>query len=1108
MGEPTLTPPMLRSLLRQPLILIVALLTACGGSDAPVAPVTPAPPPAPEPLPPGTLVLTVNGLPTGTNANITVSGNSFSRSTGSSVTWSDLKAGRYTVSAGAARGLHGTFAADTTTFDVDVLAGGPPSVVNVSYRALPSVLDVQLPGVPGGADAPVRAVSPGNDTINVSASRVLSDSARGVWRVFADTLVFGGTRYAPAPSAIDVAVLHGDTATAVVNFAVASGALALSFPGLPDGVKALSRVEGPNGFAQSVDGTITLTGLAPGDYRVITAAVAVNGVQYAPDADTLLRTVAASLVAEPAIVHYRAQVGQLVLVTERLPAGASPTITVTGSTGAYTVVGDSTLSAMPAGMYTVTASALTFESVRYAPENSAYTVVINTGDSLALTIEYAVIPTVVEVVIAGLPDNVAGSAILTSPANTDTPVSGTVRIAPALAGRWQLSVADVVHNGSRWKPVQALFDSTVSAGDTLRFLVAYVRTTGELSINITGLPTGVSAQVTVSGPNGYSTSVNNSELLTGLEPGEYVIAANDVTSSGTTYVPQPRSATVTVAVNSAATATVSYTAPGPNFAVAQVHLTQATQRFDGAIPLVANREAMLRVFVTANSANNAKPPVRVRVYDGATLLSTTVIPAPETSVRQSLVPDVLTSSWNLVVPAQHMRPGLRVLAELDPQEQLQEADRSDNVWPRDGSPQAITTYNVPAFHVRFIPVVVGALTGNVSTANADGFLSSARLMFPLNDISADVRAPFTSSATELQSNDGNGNWLTVLSEINALRAADSAPGAMHYYGVVGTSYSSGVAGYGYLPGKAAIGWDKMPSGDGVAAHEWGHNFGVFHAPCGTAGDPRYPYPNADIGQLGWNAATGSLVPSNAKDLMSYCSNNWISDFTWSAVMQYRGTSALLASNSAAAQGSGAPTDGLLVWGRVTDGRIVLEPAFRVRAPLTPNVQGTHRVQLLDDNGTSIADLGVVPTRVDHVDKRDERHFAVVLPFSSAIASRLTSIRMRDVRSPLPAVTRSSTVRAAVQRLQRSPGVLNAQGAQQTRAAAAEMLADPASEVRALSASATRVSWRNSSYSMAMVRDARSGAIMGFVRRSGDAVVTNGRPVEVVFSDGVRSQVQR
>ena len=50
----------------------------------------------------------------------------------------------------------------------------------------------------------------------------------------------------------------------------------------------------------------------------------------------------------------------------------------------------------------------------------------------------------------------------------------------------------------------------------------------------------------------------------------------------------------------------------------------------------------------------------------------------------------------------------------------------------------------------------------------------------------------------------------------------------------------------------------------------------------------------------------------------------------------------------------------------------------------------------------------------------------------------------------------------------------------------------------------RVTWNSSAYPMAMVRDASTGALMGFVRRSGDAVVTGGRAFEVVYSDGVRT----
>jgi len=40
-----------------------------------------------------------------------------------------------------------------------------------------------------------------------------------------------------------------------------------------------------------------------------------------------------------------------------------------------------------------------------------------------------------------------------------------------------------------------------------------------------------------------------------------------------------------------------------------------------------------------------------------------------------------------------------------------------------------------------------------------------------------------------------------------------------------------------------------------------------------------------------------------------------------------------------------------------------------------------------------------------------------------------------------------------------------------------------------------------------VRDATSGQIMGYVRQSGDGVVSSGRRLEIVVSDGVRSVVK-
>jgi hypothetical protein len=288
-----------------------------------------------------------------------------------------------------------------------------------------------------------------------------------------------------------------------------------------------------------------------------------------------------------------------------------------------------------------------------------------------------------------------------------------------------------------------------------------------------------------------------------------------------------------------------------------------------------------------------------------------------------------------------------------------------------------------------------------------------------------------------------------------------------------------------------VGWDYLPSGDGVAAHEWGHNFSRNHAPCGTSGDANYPYAGGVIGGFGWNPGTNTIVPSNATDIMGYCSNNWISDYTWTAVMNHRGSAGFTAPAQGAVKG-----DGLLVWGRVVNGDIQLEPAFRVTAPVTPAPRSaTHRVELVGEDGTALAQLPLEASSVDHAAAgRPERQFAVVLPWSATLEARLAEIRVRDVRVP---------TRTAVQRTAASTAATAG-----ARMAGARAEADDPAAILDRSARTVRVRWQNDRYRMAMVRDASSGELLGFVRRQGAAVATGGRNVEVVLSDGVRSVVRR
>ena len=59
----------------------------------------------------------------------------------------------------------------------------------------------------------------------------------------------------------------------------------------------------------------------------------------------------------------------------------------------------------------------------------------------------------------------------------------------------------------------------------------------------------------------------------------------------------------------------------------------------------------------------------------------------------------------------------------------------------------------------------------------------------------------------LQSDNANGAWGAVLNEIFTLQTAEGT--GKYFYGVVATTYSSGIAGIGYVGNKGAVGWDQV-----------------------------------------------------------------------------------------------------------------------------------------------------------------------------------------------------------------------------------------------------------------------------------------------------------
>ncbi|MEN9818054.1 MAG: hypothetical protein RLZ32_1934 [Gemmatimonadota bacterium] len=1154
--------PWARLLLRP--LALAALVAACSGGDAPVAPADSAGAGSggPSAATTGTLVLIIDGVPPGARGDVVVTGpNGFSRTAQEGGSWPGLALGTYTITTRPIRTAAGLFGRAGAPQQLQLTGAG--GTATVAYAPVPATLEVTVNGLPASVAVPLVVSRPTGADTTLGTARTLAGPA-GRWRVTAATLVEASTRFAPAPSLIDTTLRYGDTARVTMRFVPVTGALAVSIGGLPAGMAGQVEVRGPDGFNESLTVTRTLTLLTPGRYRVVTRPLAVDGIAYRGAVDSTEVLVEPSITATPAPVLYAAQVGSLRLETTGLVAGTTVPVTVSGNGISRSLTAPGRVDSLPVGSYTLTVAPTTVSGYRYAPLSTTVGASVTPGQTTGVTLAYEVLPTILDVFIEGLDASTSANVTLIAPSGERfTPVRSQ-RFLQAVPGTWTLRADTVTSLTARHAATPDTGRLQLAPGDTGRFAVQYTLATGMLAVAVTGTPSESPSPVTVTGPEGYRRVISGTTTLTHLRPGTYTVEATTFVVEGLTYTPatplqqvlvapsavaagvsvfysapigevvlsasglppgatpsftltgpvsrsvqgagrvsglptgaytitatpvmvedlryEPSPATVTATVTNGGAVPVAFSyvarSDAPNLKIQNVMVVQAVQTAAGDVPLVAGRHALVRVFVTANTdGNNYLPRVTVLLSNA----SGTVLLNQQVQWHTAGVPTFVDgtrydATMNVVVDSALIKPGVRLLVELDPRNLTNDARSDDNVWPRGGTPLPLPVAVAPPFEVRFVPVTVGALTGNVSSSNLEQYLALTRQLLPINEVQTDVAPPFTTSVTALDAT-GVGPWSQVLSELNAARTANGAPANQYYYGVIKVGYNAGIAGVGYVPGRTALGWDDGGSAAGVAAHEWGHNFGRNHAPCGTSGDAQYPYSGGIIGHLGWVPRTGTIVPQTATDIMGYCDNTWVSDYTWNAVLAYR-------QSTSAPLRAGVAADGLLVWGRVRNGQVVLEPAFRVRAPLTPApVSGTHRLELLTETGTALGTYRLQAQTVDH-GAPGEQHFAAIVPYSAATEQALATIRVSDVRTPLRSAQRTAPTGAAI-----------------------PMADDPSTAATAV-ARGVQPRWTASRVAMAMVRDAGTGEVLGFVRDAGRTVATGGRRVEVVFSDGVRSTVKR
>ena len=620
-------------------------------------------------------------------------------------------------------------------------------------------------------------------------------------------------------------------------------------------------------------------------------------------------------------------------------------------------------------------------------------------------------------------------------------------------------------------------------------------TTGALAITVSGLPSGALAAVLVTGPGGYSQSLSHTTTLANLAPGSYQLTASPVASHDTSYAPTPTAATITVVADAQPVAAIVIYAKSAGSAappaitttldlsIGAMYLTQSTQTLSGAVPLVQNRDGYLRVFVVANQSNSVAPQVRVRFYvNGALQGSPVIIAAPSHAVPRSIAEGTLASSWNVSVPGSMIKPGLSILADLDPAKTIPEARRDNNSFPASGKPLALTVKSLSTFSVRFVPVrqSVNNLTGAVSSASTSSLLAKTVKIHPISSYNADVHATYTTNAPALTGSNSNGAWATVLSEMLALRTAEGSQ--RNYYGIVKTSYQTGIEGTSYIGAGASVGYDGSGAAE-IVSHELGHSWGRMHAPCGVSGstDPGFPNPGGTIGVYGFDVSTKTLYPPSTADVMSYCHPQWISSYTYTGVYSWRA-----AHPGSADIVSAALQPCIIVWGHIVDGNVELEPSFEALThPSLPARAGGYALRALDANGAQLFAISFDGSAVADAPGVG-RGFAYAIPLARSRKPVATLL----LAGPHGSARRVSSLLAS----------------RATAGAQASASATPTTLRRA--AAGASIAWNAQRYPLVVVRDATTGEILSLARGGAATVETAATELELTLSDGVRSTVLR
>ena len=415
------------------------------------------------------------------------------------------------------------------------------------------------------------------------------------------------------------------------------------------------------------------------------------------------------------------------------------------------------------------------------------------------------------------------------------------------------------------------------------------------------------------------------------------------------------------------------------------YLVQSAQSLTYPAPLSAGRAALLRVFVAAAGENSANlPKVTATFYDSDGNQTHTVdMDAKAGPIPTEIYEGDMDMSQNVLIPGEYIQPGLQYVIDIDPDGALDPSLEVDTRVPAEGMFVA-DVQDQGTLGLVFVPLQESAPWGPHSPAPIDQVPSlteewdthnvswHTRILFPFNDYDLIMTEEVETTA-----------WaFALLDLVQAMRLTHADP-VVRQYRWVGIAHAAHLAFFigvaADAPSKTALSIFETVT----LAHELGHNFGLWHAPCGGAGgpDPAFPTSDGSIGVWGWNPETNELIDPATPDLMSYCEPPGISTYSLGNASRIYGS---FLDHDELPRQSMERQQSLMIWGQVdATGAVTLNPSFVLDAqPELPGAGGEYRLIGRSASGAVVIDEMFEPAKYTDADGAS---FVITIPVTQDMA---------------------------------------------------------------------------------------------------------------------------